>query len=272
MTMLFDTHCHLQDDAFDREIDAVIRRAEAASVARMLVCGYDRDSNAAALRIATRSSSVVPAVGYHPHEADTVTGEMLADLATQAALPIVVAVGEIGLDFYRGHSGHDAQRRILDAQLDLAIAVNKPVSLHTRSAEDAVYPHLAAYAARSGLAGSGRPAGVMHCFGGTLEQALRYVELGFLISLTCTLTYPRNDKARRMARGLPLSSLVIETDSPYLPPQPLRGRRNEPANLPSAAAVIAAARGITAGEVAAATTANACRVFAVSVPEVAVAR
>ena len=270
--MLFDTHCHLQDEAFDREFDAVARRAETAGVTRMLVCGYDRDSNGAALRLAGQCPSVIPAVGYHPHEADTVTGEMLEELAAQAALGEVVAVGEIGLDFYRGHSTEDGQRRILDAQLEVAIALDKPVSLHTRSAEDAIYPHLASYAARSRLGPSGRPVGVMHCFGGSPEQALRYVELGFLISLTCTLTYPRNDEARRMARELPLSSLVIETDSPYLPPQALRGRRNEPANLAAAAAALAAARGIPVAEVAAATTANACRVFAVTVPEPAVAR
>ncbi|MFN0146918.1 MAG: TatD family hydrolase [Dehalococcoidia bacterium] len=270
--MLFDTHCHLQDDAFSREVDAVVRRAEAAGVGRMLVCGYDRDANTEALRLAGRWASVVPAVGYHPHEADTVTAAMLDELAAQAALPVVAAVGEIGLDFYRDHSSHEGQRRILDAQLEIAIDAGKPVSLHTRSAEEAVYSHLAAYAVRSALSAEGRPVGVMHCFGGTLEQALRYVELGFLISLTCTMTYPRNEEARRLASELPLGSLVLETDSPYLPPQHLRGRRNEPANLPAAAAAVAAARRITAAEVAAATTANACRVFAVAVPELAAAR
>ena len=123
--------------------------------------------------------------------------------------------------------------------------------------KEELQPHLARFAAESPLSRQGRRLGVLHAFGGTLEQASRYVEMGFLISLTCSAGYPRNDEARRVAAGLPLSVLLIETDSPALPPQSQRGTRNEPANVRVAAEVVAEARGMTVEEIAAATTANA---------------
>ncbi len=270
MIELFDTHSHLQDEAFDGAFDAVVARAIVAGVAGIALCGYDRESNLQALRLAAKSPIVFPTVGYHPHEAQTVTPAMLDELSGQAALAEVVAVGEIGLDFYRDHSPHAVQREVLDAQLAIAIAAGKPVSLHTRAAEEAIYEHLAAYASRSTLGRAGRPVGVMHCFGGTLEQAQRYVELGFLVSIACAITYPGNEEARRIAAGLSLETLVVETDSPYLPPQGRRGRRNEPANVVAAAEAVARARGIGVREVASATTANAARLFAVPVGEATV--
>jgi TatD DNase family protein len=173
-----------------------------------------------------------------------------------------VAIGEVGLDFYRDLSPRDVQLRALEAQLDLAVASGKPVSVHSRGAEDAIYEPLSRYAAR----GEPSAPGVMHCFGGTLEQARRYVELGFLVSLSCAVTYPKNQEARRIAAQLPLISLAVETDAPYLPPQHRRGKRNEPAFVEAAATEIARARGIPAGEAAEATALNACRVFRIGVP------
>lgn len=263
MTVLFDTHCHLQDPAFDGAGREMAQRARAAGVAGMLVLGYDAQSNLAALELA--GEGVYPAVGYHPHDAREFSPAAMGVLAAQAARPEVVAIGEIGLDFYRDLSPHDVQRAALDAQLDLAAALAKPVCLHSRAAEGEMHPHLAAYVRRSPLAAAGRPVGVMHCFAGTLEQALGYVKLGFLVSVACTVTYPANDEGRRIAAGVPLDSLVIETDSPYLPPQTLRGKRNEPANASAAAQAIAAVRGLSFDEVAAATTRNAERLFGVAV-------
>ena len=266
MIQLFDTHCHLQDEAFDGEALVAVERARAAGVVGMTLCGYDVPANLAALKLAAQAGSgVYPTVGFHPHEAATVTQAMLDELESQARLPQVVAVGEIGLDFYRDLSPHPVQRTILDAQLAIALRVGKPVSIHTRAAEDAIAPHLAAYAAEQRKAFGERPVGVMHCFGGTVEQALYYAELGFLISIPCTITYPSNAMGRRIAAELRIESLVIETDSPYLPPQTRRGKRNEPAFVGAAAEAIGAARGITIAEVAAATTANAARLFAVVV-------
>ena len=258
-----DTHCHLQDEAFEKDADDVILRARSEGVIAMIVCGYDAAANVAALALAERHNCVFPAVGYHPHEATTVTRPMLDELERQANMARVVAVGEIGLDFYRDHSPRDVQREVLDAQLAMAVRVGKPVAIHTRGAEDAIESHLRDYAERQRRAFDDRPVGVMHCFGGTLEQARRYVEYGFLISITCTITYPSNAEARRIAGGIPLEAIVIETDSPYLPPQTRRGKRNEPAFVVAAAEGIAAARGSSTAAVAAATALNAARLFAI---------
>lgn len=259
---LFDSHSHLQDRAFAGEEAAVIERAQAAGVEGIALCGYDAPSNLRALEIASKHGGVYPTVGFHPHEAGTVTADMLAELDSLAALEEVVAVGEIGLDFYRHHSTPEDQRRVLAAQLEIALRHGKPVCVHSRAAEDACLELLAPFAKEVAQRGGGVP-GVMHCFGGTLEQALPYVELGFMVSIACVVTYPRNDEARRLARELPLDSLVIETDSPYLPPQGKRGQRNEPANVAAAAEAIAAARDMAVATVAEETTRNAERLFAV---------
>ncbi len=264
---LFDTHAHLQDPAFAKDADLAFERAVAAGVVGMALCGYDPESNIQALRLAEKHAIAFPAVGIHPHDAKDVTPAILLELESQASLPEVIAIGEIGLDFYRDHSPHDVQREVLDAQLGIAVRTAKPVCLHTRSAEDAIYDHLAAYASASPLPALGRPVGVMHCFGGTIEQARRYVDLGFVVSLACVVTYPKNADAHAIAVGLPLESLVIETDSPYLPPQHQRGKRNEPANVRFAAEAIAAIRGTSISHIANATTENACRLFGVRVAE-----
>jgi TatD DNase family protein len=262
--ILVDTHCHLQDERFAADLDAVLAAARREGVARVVVCGYDEPSNAAALRLAATAESVLPAVGFHPHEARTVTPAMLDALQALAGRDEVVAVGEIGLDFHYNLSPRTDQFRVLEAQLEIALTAGKPVSVHSRAAETELFVPLRQFAAR---AAGARPPGVLHCFGGTLEQALPYVEAGFLVSLACPITYPRNEEARRLAANLPLDRLVVETDSPYLPPQGKRGERNEPANVVVAAAAVARARGIAVEEVAAATTRNACRLFGIAIPE-----
>ncbi|MEP7215352.1 MAG: TatD family hydrolase [Anaerolineaceae bacterium] len=266
MRLAFDTHCHLQDPAFDHDRPGVLRRAEEANVAGMLLCGYDRESNMQALAIAARHPAVFAGVGFHPHEAGRISPGDLEMLAVLAAQDDVFAIGEIGLDHFRDHSPHADQLRVLEAQLAIAASVGKPVSVHSRSAEDACYASLSAYAATRGWQPGENPVGVMHCFGGTLEQAQRYVNVGFLISIACPITYPANDEARRVASGLPLEAIVVETDSPYLPPQKLRGRRNEPANIWRAIEAVAAVRGEQVDTIAAATTENASRLFGVALP------
>jgi len=269
--LLFDSHSHIQETSFDQDFDHVVRRAEAAGLVGIAVCGYDAKSNEDALRLSEKEPLLIPTVGFHPHEAKDVSPAMLLELESQAKLEEVKAVGEIGLDFYRDHSPHDVQRKVLDAQLEIALRTGKPVSVHSRDAEDALVEHLADYAKRSPLSKMGRAPGVMHCFGGTVEQSQRYIELGFLVSIACPVTYPRNHETRRLAAALPLSVLVIETDSPYLPPQDMKGKRNEPMYVRAAAEALAEIRGVPAAEVAAATTANAVRLFGVRVPVAAAA-
>ena len=258
---LFDTHCHLQDPAFEGEAGAVIARAQAAGVEEMALLGYDAPSNHRALAVAAAHPGVFPAVGFHPHEAGSVSEAMLVDLASLAALDEVVAVGEVGLDYFRDLAPRDAQRRLLDRQLALALDVGKPVCVHSRGAEDAIGEQLLPFAAEFTRRYPGRVACVMHCFGGTLEQATPYVEAGFMISVAAVVTYPKNEETRRLAAGVPLAQLVVETDSPYLPPQPMRGKRNEPIHVRAAAERIATVRGMEVQDLAFATVANARRLF-----------
>ena len=265
----FDTHCHLQAPEF-RDIDAVLARASAAGVDQLLVCGYDLASSKSALAMSETHAAVLPAVGVHPHDARGVSQTVADRIEALAAEERVVAIGEIGLDFYRDLSPRDDQLRVLELHLALAVATGKPVSIHSRAAEEEIYAPLKAYAAQSPLPARQQPVGVMHCFGGTLDQARRYVDLGFLVAIPCTVTYPNNDLGRELARELPLDVLVVETDSPYLPPQSRRGKRNEPAYVAEGVAEIARLRGITPAEVAAATSANAARTFRLPAPAEAV--
>lgn len=269
MTVLFDTHSHIQLDAFDDDRNEAVRRANDAGVHFIVVCGDDPPTCETALELGERHSSVIPTVGYHPHVAAQIGNAEMDRLRGWLEDPGSRAVGEIGLDYYRERSPRDEQQRVLDAQLDLAVDAGVPVLVHSRGAEDEIGDHLERYVKASPLGTGGREAGIMHCFGGTLEQAERYVEMGFLISLACTITYPKNDEARRIAASLPLGKLVIETDSPFLPPQDRRGKRNEPAFVSAAAQAIAHARGLSFEEVANATTRNAMRLFALE-PEIPV--
>ena len=263
---LFDSHSHIYDTAFAGDLGGTIARARAAGVEHIAVCGDDLASSQAALRLAEEFTSIVPTAGFHPHAAREVSGALLAELEALACDPRIAAIGEIGLDYYRDLSPRSVQRRVLGAQLDIAVRLGKPVCVHSRGAEDAIEVPLRGYATASPLRAAGRPVGVMHCFGGTLEQARRFAGLGFLVSLACVVTYPKNDGARRIAAGLPLEALVIETDSPYLPPQQLRGQRNEPAHVVFAARAIAEARGMPVETVADETTRNAARLFGLRIP------
>jgi TatD DNase family protein len=261
---LFDSHSHLQDAKFGDEAPAVIARAQEQDVCGIVVCGYDARSNTRAMEIAASARGVYPAVGFHPDPAAEVTPALLAELDALVGDDRAVAVGEIGLDFYWHNSPEVDQRRVLDAQLEIALRHRKPVSVHSRSAEDACLEQLAPFADQARAAGF--EPGVMHCFSGTVEQARRFVEIGFLVSLACVVTYPKNDEARRIAAELPLESLLIETDSPYLPPQGRRGQRNEPAYVRAAAEAIASARSLPVAAVAEQTSRNAERLFRVGAP------
>jgi len=266
----FDTHCHIQDPKLVREFDTVMQRAAEAGLAGAALLGYDAPSNEMALNLASRSDVLFPTVGFHPHEADEVTEAMLRELESLAVLPEVVAIGEIGLDFYRNLSGEANQRKLIDRQLEIALDAGKPVCVHSRSAEDAVASHLLPYAERARAAGMPVP-GVMHCFGGSIEQARPYVEAGFKVSIACTVTYPNNHVTHRLARELPIDALVIETDSPYLPPQGRRGEMNEPAYVVEAARAIAELRREPLERVLEATTRNARHLFRIATPSPVVA-
>lgn len=255
---LFDTHTHVQFPQFNPDREATLRRAREAGLTGMLVVGTDAKTSDAAVDIAQQYDWMHAAVGVHPHDAEAMSAEDFAYISTLARLDMVVAIGEIGLDFYRELSPRICQEDILQRQLELALECGKPVIVHSREAEDTLYPFLEQYSSRAA-----QGPGVMHAFGGNLGQAMRYVELGFLVSLPCTVTYPKNDRAVELARELPLRSIVVETDAPYLPPQRRRGKRNEPAYVAEAVGRIAEVRGLPAEAVAEATEANARRLFGI---------
>jgi len=262
MIELFDTHAHLQEPEFSEDRDAVFECAAAAGVRQILLPAVDLETGKAALEIAGSREGVYVALGYHPHESSRLT---VADFETLEALlgrPEVVAVGEIGLDFYRLHSPADVQVQVFGKMLDLAANHDLPVVIHCRDAGDALRPILEEWA-QSVANKVGRPLGVLHYFSEDAVVAQRYVDLGFLISIHTSVTHPKAEQLRAVAAAIPLEALVIETDSPYGAPQSRRGKRNEPAFVVEAAQAIADAKGIRRDDVAEATTTNARRLFRV---------
>jgi TatD DNase family protein len=257
--VLVDTHAHLHDPAFDDDRAAVLARARRAGVAALLTIGTDVATSEAAVALAEVEPDVHAAVGIHPHDASTADVAALERIAALARAPAVVAIGEIGLDYYRDLSPRAVQRTALVAQLQLARAVGKPVLLHCREA----HADLLDLCAAEGVAAVG---GILHCFSGDLAVARRGLDLGLLISIAGPVTYPNARRLAEVVRTLPLDRLVVETDCPYLPPQPWRGQRNEPAYLPVTAARVAELLDLPAATVAAATTANAARVLALPPP------
>ena len=256
---LFDTHAHLHDAAFAADRAVVLARARAAGVVRLLTVGTDPESAGEAVALAAAEPDVYAAVGIHPHDAAKADDAALERIAALARAPRVVAVGEIGLDYYRNLSPRDAQQRVLRWHLALAREVGKPVLLHCREAHADL---LAALEAE----GAGEIGGIMHCFSGDLDVARRCLDLGLLVSIAGPVTYPNARRLGEVVRTLGLEPLLIETDCPYLPPQPWRGQRNEPAYLPATAARVAELCGVPVEVVAGRTTRTACARLGVPLP------
>jgi TatD DNase family protein len=251
---LADSHAHLDLEDHFPDQAAVLRRAREAGV--LLVINVATGLNDAPQVIATARTSpgIVAIIGVHPHGAGAMTEADLAALAPLAADPEVVAIGEIGLDFYRRRAPEEVQQYWFRRQLDFAAAHKKVVVIHTREATDVTLSILRQY--RGLLAG-----GVMHCFGGSLTEAHAFLDLGFYLSFSGTLTYPKAGPLREVAEKAPLDRILVETDCPYLPPQPWRGKRNEPAYVVATAQQVADLRGLSLEEVAAATWANTLAAF-----------
>ena len=264
---LIDTHAHIHDREFAHDVDATIERAVRAGVGTIVTLGTDLESSTRAIALAERHAYVLAAAGVHPHDATEASDADLDALEAMAAHPRVALVGEIGLDFYRNLSPRDAQLRVLERQLETAQRVAKPVAVHTREAQDDMVDVLTSYSRDMGSRlPDGRPLGVMHYFSGDVAAAQRFIELGFVISIHTSVTHPKAETLRDVAREVPLEQLVIETDSPYGAPQAYRGKRNEPAYVVEAARAIAEAKGVPVETVAAATTANAGRLLGLGVP------
>lgn len=265
MTGFIDTHAHLQEPEFAADADAVIQRARDAGVTALVVPASDLATSRSGLELARRHDGVYATAGYHPHEASHLDAAALNEIEALLGDPKVVAVGEIGLDFYRMHSPIEAQVAALDAMLALAERHAMPVVIHCRDAWDAMAEQLVPWASRVAGAFEGRPLGVLHYFTGALEEARRYVELGFVISVHTSVTHPKQQPLRDAVAQLPLEALVIETDSPYGAPQAQRGKRNEPAFVIEAAKQIAVLHDVSLDYIGEVTSANARRLFGLPV-------
>jgi TatD DNase family protein len=248
-------------DDFDADRDDVIGRARDAGVEIIVVVGngdVSKDSHAAAFRLAERHSFIYTTVGVHPHEARLLDAELYARLCDMAGHPKVIAWGEIGLDYHYDNSPRDVQRDAFRKQLAAARERRLPAVIHTREAEADTLDIL-----KQEWGASGQP-GIIHCFTGTEWFAEQAVGLGFYISFSGVVTFKNAEELRRTASGLPLSRLLIETDSPFLAPVPYRGRRNEPAYVVEVARQIASLRGMSVEEVGRVTTENFKRLFKLS--------
>jgi TatD DNase family protein len=251
---LFDTHAHLHFPEFAGDLDAVLARARAAGVRRMVTIGTDVATSRAAAALAAREPDVWAAVGIHPHEAADADEAALTEIERLASAPRVVAIGETGLDFFRDRSPREAQTRAFTAQVALARRLGKPVLVHCR---DAHAETLALLAADGPL----ERGGIMHCFSGDVALARRCIDLGLLVSLAGPVTYPKPGALPDVARAIPADRLVVETDCPFLPPQPYRGKRNEPAYLAITAARVAELRGEPLADLAGRMSENARALF-----------
>jgi TatD DNase family protein len=253
--LLPDTHAHLDSAAFDGDRDDVVQRALDAGVDRILAVGSDLESSKKSIEIASRYEPVYAAVGIHPHEAQTFKQD--ADrLRALLSHPKVVAVGEIGLDYYRSTASRENQQKAFRQQLGWARTEGLPVSVHNRAADSDVLTLLI----------EAQVAGILHCFSGTWEFGRTAIDAGMVISFAGNLTFPKADTLREVAGNVPIDRVLLETDSPVLAPQTWRGRRNEPAYVVATLATLAAAQDKPPDLVSEAISSTADRLFAWRTP------
>ncbi len=252
--MLFDTHSHINADQFNDDVQEVLDRALAAGVANQVVVGFDNKTITRAMELVETYDYLYAAVGWHPVDAIDMTEKDLQRIEQLAAHEKVVAIGEIGLDYYWDKSPKDIQQQVFRKQIQLAKKVNLPIIIHNREATQDVVRILKEEKAEE-------VGGIMHCFTGSVEIAKECMEINFLISLGGPVTFKNAKKPKEVAMEVPLEKLLVETDCPYLTPHPFRGKRNEPSYVKLVAEEIAKLKEISFEEVATQTTKNAKRLF-----------
>lgn len=254
--MFIDTHCHLDFDRFDADRDLVVQRAVDASVTRIIVPAVDLQNGRTVLQLADQYPGVYAAVGVHPTSSAGWQDDWVGALRTWAQHPKVVAIGEIGLDYYWDDAPPDVQHRALALQLELAAELGQPVIIHNRDASADIIRLLGA----SSLAGR-ENAGVLHSFSADWATAVAALDLGFYLGFTGPITYKKADDLREIAAKAPLERILVETDAPFLAPHPFRGKRNQPAYVSYVAEKLAEVRGMETAVLAHHTTRNALRLF-----------
>lgn len=250
--MLVDSHCHLDFPDFATERDAVVARARVAGVGTLLTISTRLAEFPAVRAIAEAHENVWCSVGAHPHEAAEHAMTTVAELTMLADHPLVIGIGETGLDFYYDHSPRDIQELVFHAHIGASRATGLPLIVHAREADAEI----------TSILREERPqAGVLHCFSSGRELAEAALDLGFYISISGIVTFRKADDLRAIVRDIPLDRLLVETDAPYLAPVPYRGKRNEPAYVAATAAAVATLKGVASEELAAITTENFFRLF-----------
>jgi len=250
--VLVDSHCHLDNEQFNPDRDAVIQRALEAGIDRMLAIGTGEGPPdlEAGIRLADRHAAIYATVGVHPHDAAKTDAEVFRRLAEVLKHPKVVALGEIGLDYHYDFSPRDVQRDVFIEQMRIAADARKPIVIHTREAWEDTLALIERHWKPTGLPG------IMHCFSGGPQEAERSIALGFYLSFGGILTFPKSVDVQQAARAAPPDRILVETDAPYLAPVPKRGKRNEPAFVVETARKLAALRRETLENVAEETTRN----------------
>ena len=250
--MYFDSHAHLTEDCFAQDFDTVVDNMKAASVTSMMEIGFDLPSSEKAVQLAERFDWVHAAVGSHPDDAEQVNEARIAVYRGLCRNPRVKAIGEIGLDYHYEEPGREVQQRAFRMQLALAQELSMPVVIHEREAHEDGLRILEEFPTLRG---------VFHCFSGSYEMAKELIKRGWYIGFTGVVTFKNARKAVETAANIPLDRILIETDCPYMAPEPFRGRRCDPSLVPYVAKKIADLRGLSPESVAAATAENAKRCF-----------
>lgn len=249
---LIDTHCHLEMDDFKDDRDSVIKRANDVGVNILITISSDIESNLKAVTLSDRYDCVYSTVGLHPHDAKDFTDKFFSELIELSKKRKVVAIGEIGLDYHYNNSPREKQKEVFEKQLLLAKELKLPVVIHSREAKQDTLNILKL---------SGLKSGVFHCFSGDYEMAKKVISMGFMISIAGPVTFKKASRLKEIAKYIPDENLLIETDAPYLAPEPFRGKRNEPSFLIHTAKTIAELRGVSLEDIARITTLNAKRLF-----------
>jgi TatD DNase family protein len=261
--LLIDSHAHLEMEQFDADRAAVLERARVAGIDNILAIGSGTGPGSldCAIRLADQHDWIYATIGIHPHEAKLASEQDFEELATLAKHPKVLAWGEIGLDYYYDHSPREVQREVFVRQMQMARASNLPIVIHCRPSENSENAWDECLGLIEEHWSASQLGGILHCFTGQEPHALKAVELGFMVSFSGNITFPKAENIRQVAKQLPLDTILIETDSPFLAPVPHRGKRNEPAFVVKVAEKIAELRGIPVDQVGRQTSENFRRFF-----------
>nr|MBU1328486.1 TatD family hydrolase [Candidatus Omnitrophota bacterium] len=252
--MLIDTHCHLDFKDFKDDMDAVLKRSRDSGIRFIINVGSSMEGTARSIRIAGENDFIYAAIGIHPHEADSVTENDIRLFTEFLNKPKIVAIGEIGLDYYKNISSRENQKKLFIRLLETTKPANLPLIIHNRDAHTDMIDIL------KDIIGSS-VSGVMHCFSGDEKFLKICLDMGFFISFTCNITYKNADKLREIVKLVPMDRLLVETDAPFLAPQDFRGKRNEPMYVRYVAEEVAMIKGMSFEETAKITTDNAIRLF-----------